>query len=147
VAYLFLSDEWFDAIEELRPELEDLRPRLEAAALEKAPDLTAAAVDLTVNLVVTGGPVGDREMHITGGRPDRGLVEGAPTTVELPYKVAKSLFLDGRPDGALGAFMAGKLVVRGDLTKLLALQPLIPDDGQLPPEVADLYGRVKALTA
>jgi hypothetical protein len=147
VTYRFLSDEWFDAVESLRPELDALRPELEATARQSAPELADQALEITVNLIVTGGPDGVREMHISGGRPDRGLVEGAPTSVELPYEVAKNLFLDGRPDGAFSAFLAGKLVVRGDLTKLIALQPLVPEDATVPPAALALFDRVKALTA
>lgn len=146
MAHVFLSDEWFDAVEQLRPEMEALRPELEEAARRTAPALSDDMLDVTLNLIVTGGPDGDREMHIRAGRPDRGLVDGAPTSVEIPYEVAKSLFIEGRPDGALRAFMAGKLVVRGDLSKLLVFQPMIPDDSELPPAATELYARVKALT-
>ena len=63
MASTFLSDEWFEAVEGLRDE---------------APEPPAAIKDLTLNIVVAGGPDGDREIHMTGGQFERGLVEDAP---------------------------------------------------------------------
>ena len=69
MAYPFLSDAWFDAVEALR---------------DRAPAAPEEVADIAVNMVVTGGPDGDRSLHFAEGRFDRGLVEGAPTTVTLP---------------------------------------------------------------
>ena len=105
--YRFLSDEWLDEVEKLRAE---------------APEPPAAARDLLLNIVVTGGPDGDREVHLKGGQFERGLAEGAPTKVSVPYDVAKAMFVEGNPQAAMQAFMAGQIKVEGDMTKLMAMQ-------------------------
>jgi hypothetical protein len=107
MAYEFLSDEWMDAVDALRAE---------------APEPPAAAKDLVVNLVVTECPFGDREGHIKGGVLERGLADDAPTKLIVPYDVAKALFVENNPQAAMQAFMAGKIKVEGDMTKIMAMQ-------------------------
>lgn len=107
MSHTFLSDAWFDAVEELRGD---------------APDAPAGTADVSVNMVVTGGPDGDRQMHFAGGQFDRGLAEGAPTTVTLPFDIARAMLVDGNPQAAMTAFMAGQIKVQGDMTRLMALQ-------------------------
>ncbi|HEX9530529.1 MAG TPA: SCP2 sterol-binding domain-containing protein [Acidimicrobiales bacterium] len=103
----FLSSTWFDEMDKLRAE---------------APEPTGATADLTVNIVVTGAPEGDAEVHIKGGQFDRGLLEGAPTKLTVPYAVAKSIFIDGNQQAGMQAFMSGQIKVEGDMTKLMAMQ-------------------------
>lgn len=105
--HTFLSDEWFEAVEKLR---------------DQAPEPSAAMKDLTLNIVVVGGPVGDREVHMSGGQFDRGLVDDAPTKLTVPYDVAKSIFIDGNQQAGMQAFMSGQIRVEGDMTKLMAMQ-------------------------
>ena len=108
----FLSSAWFDEVDKLRAE---------------APTPDGAAADLTLNIVVTGGPDGDVEVHVKGGQFDRGLVEGAPTKLTVPYTVAKSIFIDGNQQAGMQAFMSGQIKVEGDMTKLMAMQGGAPD--------------------
>jgi putative sterol carrier protein len=103
----FLSDEWFEAVEGLRDE---------------APEPSAIMQDLTLNIVVAGGPDGDREVHMTGGRFERGLRDEAPTKVTLPYDVARAMFVEGDQQAGMQAFMSGQIRVEGDMTKLMAMQ-------------------------
>ncbi|MFP5327706.1 MAG: SCP2 sterol-binding domain-containing protein, partial [Acidimicrobiia bacterium] len=107
MAYNFLSDDWFDAVQGLRDE---------------APEPPAAMKDLTLNVVVKGGPDGDREVHLSGGQFERGFAGGAPTKLTVPYDVAKSLFVEGNPQVAMQAFMSGQIKVEGDMSKLMAMQ-------------------------
>jgi hypothetical protein len=107
MAFTFLSDAWFDAVEALR---------------DKAPAAPEEIADVAVNMVVTGGPDGDRALHFAEGRFDRGLVDGAPTTVTLPHRVARSMLVDLDPEVAITAFMIGEIRVEGDVTRLLELQ-------------------------
>src|ERR671930_1402519 len=94
MAYPFLSDAWFDAVEALRDE---------------APAAPEEIADIALNMVVTGGPDGDRMLHFAQGRFDRGLVEGAPTTVTVPHRVARSMLVDLDPNAAITAFMNGEI--------------------------------------
>jgi hypothetical protein len=107
MAHAFLSDEWFDAVEGLRDE---------------APEPPAAMKDLVLNVVVQGGPDGDREIHMSGGQFERGLADGAPTKLTVPFDTAKALFVEGNPQAAMQAFMSGQIKVEGDMTKLMAMQ-------------------------
>lgn len=105
--HVFLSDDWFEAVEVLRDE---------------APEPAAAMRELTLNIVVAGGPDGDREVHMAGGQFERGLTDGAPTKLTVPYEVAKAMFIDGNQQAAMQAFMSGQIKVEGDMTKLMAMQ-------------------------
>jgi putative sterol carrier protein len=105
--HTFLSDDWFEAVEGLRDE---------------APEPSAIMQDLTLNIVVAGGPDGDREVHMTGGRFERGLRDEAPTKVTLPYDVARAMFVEGDQQAGMQAFMSGQIRVEGDMTKLMAMQ-------------------------
>jgi hypothetical protein len=107
MSHVFLSDDWFEAVEGLRDE---------------APEPAPAMKDLKLNIVVAGGPDGDREIHMAGGQFERGLVDGAPTKLTVPYDVAKAMFIDGNQQAAMQAFMSGQIKVEGDMTKLMAMQ-------------------------
>jgi hypothetical protein len=102
----FLSDAWLDEVESLRDE---------------APEPPAAIKDLTLNITVTGGPDGDKEVNMTAGQFGRGHAEGAPTKVTVPYDVAKSMFIDGNQQAGMQAFMSGQIKVEGDMTKIMAM--------------------------
>jgi hypothetical protein len=75
-----------------------------------------------LNLVVTGGPDGDREMHMADGAFAAGLSDGCRTKLTIPYEVAKSMFLQGDQMAAMQAFMSGQVKVEGDMTQLMAMQ-------------------------
>jgi len=128
MSHVFLSDDWFDAVEGLRDE---------------APEPPAAMKELTLNIVVAGGPDGDREIHMTGGQFERGLADGAPTKLTVPYDVAKSMFIDGNQQAGMQAFMSGQIKVEGDMTKLMAMQA----GGAPSAEQVAFQEKIKALTA
>jgi putative sterol carrier protein len=107
VPYPFLSDPWLDAVEALR---------------EEAPEPPAAMKDLVVNIVVSGGPDGDKEVHMAGGQFERGHADGAPTKLTVPFDVAKAIFIEGNQQAAMQAFMSGQIKVEGDMTKLMTMQ-------------------------
>jgi putative sterol carrier protein len=128
MTHVFLSDEWFDAVEALRGEM---------------PEPPAAAKDLKVNIVVSGGPDGDREIHMEGGQFERGLAEGAPTKLTVPYEVARSMFIDGDQQAGMQAFMSGRIKVEGDMSKLMAMQAA----GGPTPEQQAFQAKLQGLTA
>lgn len=115
MAHQFLSDAWFDEVEKLRSE---------------APEPTGAQADLTLNIVVTGGPDGEVEIHARGGQFERGLVDDAPTKLTVPYDVAKQVFIEGNQAAGMQAFMSGQIKVEGDMTKLMAMQGGAPTPEQ-----------------
>jgi hypothetical protein len=128
MSHVFLSDDWFDAVEGLRDEM---------------PEPPAALKDLVINIVVAGGPDGDREIHMTGGQFERGLAEGAPTKLTVPFDVAKAMFIDGNQQAGMQAFMSGQIKVEGDMSRLMAMQAA---GGPTPEQVA-FQEKIKALTA
>jgi hypothetical protein len=127
----FLSDAWFDAVEALR---------------DKAPAPPEQVADIAVNMVVTGGPDGDRALHFAEGRFDRGLVDGAPTTVTVPHRVARSMLVDLDPEVAITAFMTGEIRVEGDITRLMDLQQSAGAMLSPTPEQLAFVGELRALT-
>ena len=127
MAHEFLSDDWFQAVEQLRSSMD-------------AP--AGPLADVVVNLRVTDGPDGDIESTLKGGLFAKGSTEGAPTTVTVPYDVAKSMFVEGNPQAAMQAFMGGKIKVEGDMTKLMSLQTAGSDPAQV-----EIQQQLAALTA
>ena len=128
----FLSDTWFDEVEKIRGELGD-------------PPAPAGMADLQLNIVVSGGPDGDREIHLNAGQFERGLVDGAPTKLTVPFEVAKSMFIDGNQQAAMQAFMSGQIKVEGDMSKLMAMQGSA--GAAASPDAQAFQERIKAVTA
>ena len=110
--HTFLSDEWFDAVEKL--------------VAEQPPDTSGPHSDIVVNLVVTGAPKGDCEFHMGSkdgkGGFGRAHEADADVTLTTDYDTAKEVFVSGNPQAGMQAFMAGKVKVQGDMTKLMAAQ-------------------------
>jgi hypothetical protein len=125
--YTFLSDPWLAEVKKLADE---------AGTGGMMP------AGVSINMVVTGGPEGDRELHVADGAFAAGLVDGAPTKLTVPYSVAKSMFVKGDQAAAMQAFMGGQIKVEGDMSRLMAMQ------GQpQPANGADLQAKVLAITA
>ena len=109
----FLSDPWFDEVR-----------RLHDAAGGAAPE----GAEVRMNLMIQSTPFGDDlAMHlvIAGGRADwgKGHLDDAEVTLTLAYDTARAIFVDGNPQAAIEAFMAGRIIVQGDITKLMVMQP------------------------
>jgi hypothetical protein len=108
---------------------------------------TPAAHAVKMNQVITDVPFGDgtinAHMDTSSGEleMDTGHIDAADLTVTLDYDTAKAIFVDGNPQAGMQAFMAGKIKVQGDMTKLMAMQSGAPDPTQL--EVA---AKIKEIT-
>jgi hypothetical protein len=126
MSYTFLSDEWFAEAKKLRDEAGDI----------------GGDTDLKLNVVVTGGPEGDKEVHLASGQFGQGLVEGAPTKLTVPFDVAKATFVEGNQQAAMQAFMSGQLKIEGDMTKIMMMQNASPS-----PEAQQLQEKLRAITA
>ncbi len=105
---VFLSDEWFQEADKIREEIN--------------PPVPDAIKDLTINLVVTGGPNGDVEAKMHGGKFEQGLAGDAPTKLTVPYDIAKAMFIEGDQQASMQAFMSGQIQVEGDMAKLMQMQ-------------------------
>jgi putative sterol carrier protein len=51
-----------------------------------------------------------------------GHLDGADVTLTTDYATAKDVFVSGNPQAGMQAFMAGKVKVQGDMTKLMMAQ-------------------------
>ena len=82
-------------------------------------------------------------MDTTGGDVDMDLghLESPDLTVTLDYDTAKAILVDGNPQAGMQAFMAGKIKVQGDMTKLMAMQAGAPD-----PVAQKIADKIKEIT-
>jgi SCP-2 sterol transfer family len=133
MAHQFLSPEWLDAVRALRAQHPDAGSGLPVA--------------IRMNLVVTEMPEGpDFEAHVDTTRGPLVVeayhLDGPDLSVTVDYATAKALLVEGNPQAALSSFMAGKIQVQGDMTKLLALQGAAPDA-----QAMALAEAVRAMTA
>ena len=132
--YQFLTPEWVAAAKQLREQFEG--------------DAPAPAHVVRMNQVVTEVPFGDGDvkayMDTSGGKMDMelGELENPDLTVTVDYATAKAIMVDGNPQAGMQAFMAGKVKVQGDMTKLMAMQQGSPD-----PNAQKLADAIKEITA
>lgn len=131
--YTFLSPEWIDAVQQLRSELPE--------------SASSIPVQLTINLNVTETPFGDTVIaHVDTTQGPLIVADGhlddPDLVVTIDYETARALLVDGNPQAAMTAFMAGKIQVEGDLAKLMVLQTASPD-----PAALEFGERLRALTA
>jgi hypothetical protein len=131
--YVFLSDEWVEAARAVREEYRGkVRPIAHAVRM---------------NQVITDVPFGtgiiESHMDSTSGELELefGHVENPDLTVTMDYATAKAILVDGNPAAGMQAFMAGKIRVQGDMTKLMAMQQTQPD-----PVAAEAAARIKDIT-
>src|SRR4051812_29981938 len=102
-----------------------------------------------MNLVVTDVPADvapspiDAHMDTTSGQVEMetGHLENPELTVTLDYDTAKAILVEQNPQAGMQAFMAGKIKVQGDMTKLMAMQQGAPD-----PTAVQVAARIKEIT-
>ena len=132
--YPFLSDEWLEAAKQIRE--------------EHAGAGAAPAHAVRMNQIITEVPFGEgtieAHMDTSGGEMemDMGHLENPDLTVTLEYSIAKAILVEGNPQAGMQAFMAGKIKVQGDMTKLMAMQQGTPD-----PAAAEIAAKIQAITA
>jgi putative sterol carrier protein len=104
--YQFLSDPWFD----------------EAEKLIREHTTTAPPANLLMNLEVADG---DRTIKFFVGSKDgealfgKGAADGADLTMSTDIETARQVFVANDQQAGMQAFMAGKVRVQGDMTKLM----------------------------
>lgn len=108
--YIFLSDPWFAAAEHLIGEHGTGAP---------------PATNLVMNLEVTNGDattlfhMGSRDGATLFGK---GHTDGADLTLSTDIETAREVFVANNPAAGMQAFMAGKVRIQGDMTKLMMAQ-------------------------
>ena len=132
--YPFLSEEWMAEARSIREEYRGKTPPIPHK--------------VKMNQIITEVPFGDgtinAHMDTSGGELEMelGHLDVADVTVTVDYETAKAIFVNGDPQAGMQAFMAGKIKVAGDMTKLMVL-------GQAPPDAsaAEVQRRLKDITA
>ncbi len=127
--HVFLSNGWLDAVEALRPEW---------------PEPPAEVKGLLINLIITGGPDGDVQVHADSGIVERGLHPDAATTVTVPYPVAERLYVKNDPSLVMSSIMSGELTIEGDSAQVLAM---INVQGEPTPQQLAFQEKIQAITA
>ncbi len=139
-AHPFLSPEWIVEARKIRDDYAD-----------RAPDPTE---EIRANLVITDAPFTDDDIegHIdtTGGSimVEEGHLDDPELTVKTDYDTAKTLFVDRDPAGAMEAFMMGKVLVTGDVARVMAFASTPPPTD--PAELAlanEIASRLSDITA
>ena len=131
--YKFLSDEWVAEAKKVREEF----------AGKGSPPAHA----VRMNQIITDVPFGDGTVnaHIdtSGGEMEMelGHLDNPDLTVTLDYDTAKAILIDQNPQAGMQAFMAGKIKVQGDMTKLMAMQ-----SGPVDPTAQEVAARIKEIT-
>jgi len=133
--FQFLTEEWLEAAKKIQD--------------ESAKPSTPPAHTVKMNLVITDAPFNDgaevqAHMDTTEGevQMDLGHIEGPDLTVTVDYDTARAIFIDQNPQAGMQAFMAGKVKVQGDMTKLMAMQQGTPD-----PAAQEAAEKIKEMTA
>jgi hypothetical protein len=133
--YPFLSDEWIAEVRKLGDE---------ARADGGGTNIPHA---VKMNQIITEVPFGagtiEAHMDTTSGdmQMEMGHLAEPDLTVTLDYATAKAIFVEGNPQAGMQAFMAGKIKVQGDMTKLMAMQSGAPD-----PTAQEVAGKIKDIT-
>lgn len=131
--YPFLSEEWLVEAKKIRAEYE--------GKTQPIPHV------IKMNQIITDVPFGDgtieAHMDTSSGdmEMDLGHMDDPELTVTLDYETAKAIMVEQDPQAGMQAFMAGKIKVQGDMTKMMALQSQTPDE-----TAKEMAEKVKAIT-
>jgi hypothetical protein len=131
--HAFLSDEWIAAARAIRERHDGQRAPMSQS--------------IRVNLVVTAVPFGDGTvksyLDTSSGMPvlELGELESPDVGLTTDYETAKTIFVSQDPAAGMQAFMSGKVVVQGDMMKLIALPAALaanPDADAIAAEIRDI---------
>ena len=133
--YKFLTPEWVAEAKRIR---------------EEAGEMPPPAHIMRMNQIITEVPAevsdGDIRAYLNTSEGsldmDLGELDNPDLTVTLDYATAKAILVDGNPQAGMQAFMAGKIKVQGDMTKLMAMQA-----GPMDASQQDVAAAIKAITA
>jgi hypothetical protein len=87
-----------------------------------------------MNQDITDAPFTDDEIHVymdtTDGtmQMDKGELDDADLTITTDWETARKLFVDQDQAAGMQAFLAGKVKVTGDITKLMLMNAALPDE-------------------
>ena len=135
MSHQFLSESWIEAAR-------DIRHRYSG-------DVPAIDVVIRINVVTTKAPFGDGTISAyidtSNGslEMELGSIEESDLTVTTDYETARKLFVEQDPTASMQAFMAGRIKVEGDITRLMVMQTSLPQTDTTEAVAAE----IKAITA
>ena len=135
MSHQFLSESWIEAAR-------DIRHRY-------AGDVPAIDVVVRINVITTKVPFGDGTISAyidtSNGslEMELGSIEESDLTVTTDYETARKLFVEQDPTASMQAFMAGRIKVEGDITRLMVMQTSLPQTDTTDAVAAE----IKAITA
>jgi hypothetical protein len=135
MSHQFLSESWIEAAR-------DIRHRYSG-------DVPAIDVVVRINVVTTKVPFGDGTISAyidtSNGslEMELGSIEESDLTVTTDYETARKLFVEQDPTASMQAFMAGRIKVEGDITRLMVMQTSLPQTDTTEAVAAE----IKAITA
>lgn len=135
MSHQFLSESWIEAAR-------DIRHRYSG-------DVPAIDVVVRINVITTKVPFGDGSISAyidtSNGslEMELGSIEDSDLTVTTDYETARKLFVEQDPTASMQAFMAGRIKVEGDITRLMVMQTSLPQTDTTEAVAAE----IKAITA
>ncbi|MDY6935401.1 MAG: SCP2 sterol-binding domain-containing protein [Spirochaetota bacterium] len=128
MGFHFLSNDWFQEVKRLREDAGDL-------------GVPEDLMKLTINIRVTGGPDGEKKLHLKGGTIYQGKADLAATNITITYDLARKVLLENDLSAVMKGMATRKVKVKGDLTKMMALQNITSNES-----VQSLMGKVLEMT-
>ena len=135
MSHQFLSESWIEAAR-------DIRHRYSG-------DVPAIDVVVRINVITTKVPFGEGTISAyidtSNGslEMELGSLEESDLTVTTDYETARKLFVEQDPTASMQAFMAGRIKVEGDITRLMVMQTSLPQTDTTEAVAAE----IKAITA
>ena len=136
----FLSPEWIVEARAIRDEFQGRS--------------TTTTEEVKANVVITEPPFGggDVEGHVdtTAGSLtiDSGHIPDPELTVTTDYETAFALFVDRDPAKVMESFLMGKILITGDVAKVMAFAAEPPPADEADIEIAnEIAARLSAITA
>jgi hypothetical protein len=135
MSHQFLSESWIEAAR-------DIRHRYSG-------DVPVIDVVVRINVITTKVPFGEGTISAyidtSNGslEMELGSIEEADLTVTTDYETARKLFVEQDPTASMQAFMAGRIKVEGDITRLMVMQTSLPQTETTEAVAAE----IKAITA
>ncbi|MEI6299168.1 MAG: SCP2 sterol-binding domain-containing protein [Actinomycetota bacterium] len=135
MSHQFLSESWIEAAR-------DIRHRYSG-------DVPVIDVVVRINVITTKVPFGDGSISAyidtSNGslEMELGSIEDSDLTVTTDYETARKLFVEQDPTASMQAFMAGRIKVEGDITRLMVMQTSLPQTETTEAVAAE----IKAITA
>ena len=129
----FLSDEWLAAARAVRQEHD--------SGESSGP---AVRMNLTITDVPFGSGTLESHLDTSSGAPelDLGHLENPDVAVTTDYETAKAIFVVQDAAAGMQAFMTDKVVVQGDMMKLMSLNATMAVD----PKATEIAAAIRAIT-